>query len=220
VAQARQWGIRLQVAGLLAMVAGILWRITRHERPLFEDLMGQVFTLQFIAWIGLAAIPYLVGYVITLIHFLRARPSTRPVEHALLVAPWGVGAMLLLLAVLSGCRQQSVAQAPPTDKEWTLVSIEQQPLDSATIQRLPTLELVSAESRASGFAGCNRFAGSYTLSSGSLEFGPLALTRMACPSGMDLENRFAAVLGRVRSYRMNGERLVLVSGDTVLAELR
>lgn len=202
------------------MLVGLLWRSTRHERPMFEDVMDQVFTVQFIAWIALAAIPYLVGYVITLTHFLRARPGTRPVEHALLLAPVGVGSLLLLLAVLPGCHRQSAAATPPTDRIWTLVSIEQQPLDSAALSSPPTLQLATADNRASGFAGCNRFAGTYKLSSGALEFGPLALTRMACPSGMEVENRFAAVLGRVRSYRMNGERLVLVSGDTVLAELR
>jgi heat shock protein HslJ len=32
-----------------------------------------------------------------------------------------------------------------------------------------------------GFAGCNRFFGSYALSDSTLEIGPLGSTRMACP---------------------------------------
>jgi hypothetical protein len=171
------------------MLVGLLWRTTRHERPMFEDVMEQVFTVQFIAWIALAAVPYVVGYVITLTHFLRARPGTRAVEHALLLAPLGVGGLLLLLAVLPGCHQQSAVTTPPTDRSWTLVSIEQQPLDSTALSSPPTLQLATADNRASGFAGCNRFGGTYKLSSGALEFGPLALTRMACPSGMDVDLR-------------------------------
>ncbi|MDR5833420.1 META domain-containing protein [Caballeronia sp. LZ034LL] len=41
----------------------------------------------------------------------------------------------------------------------------------------------SGRRRASGFAGCNRFAGTYDLKDGKLSFGPLAGTRMACPGG-------------------------------------
>lgn len=46
----------------------------------------------------------------------------------------------------------------------------------------PTLVFSTAtgQRRASGFAGCNRFAGPYSLKGGALSFGPLAATRTAC----------------------------------------
>jgi heat shock protein HslJ len=37
--------------------------------------------------------------------------------------------------------------------------------------------------RVSGYAGCNRFAGTYDLKDGKVTFGPLAGTRMACAAG-------------------------------------
>jgi heat shock protein HslJ len=104
------------------------------------------------------------------------------------------------------------------DREWALRELDGQPLDSAALASPPTLLLSSAGTRASAFAGCNRLTGSYTLGSGTLEFGPLALTRMACPS-MDLETRYTAALASVRQYRVEGTQLVLLAGDRVVARL-
>lgn len=42
----------------------------------------------------------------------------------------------------------------------------------------PTLMLSSSNTQVSGNAGCNRMAGPCTLGNGTIEFGPLALTRM------------------------------------------
>ncbi|MGN6317317.1 META domain-containing protein [Trinickia sp.] len=58
------------------------------------------------------------------------------------------------------------------------------PADKAAAPTL-TLDTRSGERRASGFAGCNRFGGAYTLTSGKLGFGPLAATRMACGENAD-----------------------------------
>jgi heat shock protein HslJ len=41
----------------------------------------------------------------------------------------------------------------------------------------------SGHRQASGFSGCNRFSGTYSLKDGKLGFGALAGTRMACVSG-------------------------------------
>lgn len=106
--------------------------------------------------------------------------------------------------------------APITDRSWVLQELEGQPLDSADRQRPPTLTLTGAGTRASGFAGCNRFAGTYTLGPGTLEFGPLAMTRMACPS-IELESRYARALAAVRQYRVERDELVLEAKGTPLA---
>jgi len=50
---------------------------------------------------------------------------------------------------------------------------------------------------ASGLADCNWFSGSYTLEDKALTFGPLAMTRMACPPG-SLGERYAGYLAYVR----------------------
>ncbi|MDR5778940.1 META domain-containing protein [Caballeronia sp. LZ065] len=57
--------------------------------------------------------------------------------------------------------------------------------DAASSGQPLTLDFSTASGRrrASGFSGCNRFAGTYDLKDGKLSFGPLAGTRMACAGG-------------------------------------
>jgi heat shock protein HslJ len=123
-------------------------------------------------------------------------------------------ALLAVALLTSACQSRT----PPaiTDKQWSLQELEGQPLDSAARFKPPTLMLASAGSQVSGYAGCNRMAGSYTLRPGTLEFGPLAMTRMACPA-MDLETRFSAMMGAVRQYRVEENQLVLLADGRVLA---
>jgi heat shock protein HslJ len=81
----------------------------------------------------------------------------------------------------------------------------------------PTLLLSARDARASGFAGCNQFTGRYELSGDALRLGPLAMTRMACPDSMDLEQRYSSALEATRTYRIKGSQLELLAGDRVVA---
>jgi heat shock protein HslJ len=81
----------------------------------------------------------------------------------------------------------------------------------------PATLMFDSAGHASGFAGCNRAAGSYTIDGPTLHFNPMAMTRMACTQGMELEQAYAALLGTVRGYRFTNDTLELLSGDTVLA---
>jgi len=60
---------------------------------------------------------------------------------------------------------------------------------------------------------CNRGSGTFQTAapapdSGSLTFGPIALTRMFCPQPSD-DNKVAAALGNVRSYLLSNGQLHL-----------
>jgi heat shock protein HslJ len=75
------------------------------------------------------------------------------------------------------------------------------PADSAApnVQAI-TLDLSAAtgQRRASGFSGCNRYSGTYTLKNGLLSFGPLASTRMACAgAGGDIEGAYLDALTHI-----------------------
>jgi heat shock protein HslJ len=60
--------------------------------------------------------------------------------------------------------------------------------------------------------GCNRIAGTPTISGARLAFGPMAVTRMACPPPLDaVERRYLAALEAVRGYRVEGGKLVFVN---------
>jgi heat shock protein HslJ len=64
--------------------------------------------------------------------------------------------------------------------------------------------------RVSGFSGCNRFMGSYTLDRDSVLIGPLAGTMMACPEPqMAIEKAFLGALTGTLRHAISGDRLTL-----------
>ncbi|MCU0789558.1 MAG: META domain-containing protein [Nitratireductor sp.] len=76
--------------------------------------------------------------------------------------------------------------------------------------------------RVAGNSGCNRFTGAYEAAEdGSMQIGPLAATKMACPEPMmSVEAKFLSTLDEVRSFERDGTRLSLRGGDgEVLMEL-
>ncbi len=79
--------------------------------------------------------------------------------------------------------------APALEGEWTVAAMPGGVLEDAA----PTIAF--GDGRASGWAGVNRFMGSYALEGATLTIGPLAMTRMAGPpERMEQESRLAAAL--------------------------
>ena len=97
------------------------------------------------------------------------------------------------------------------DGEWTLVSLDGLPLPPGA--RPPTALFEGA--RVSGFGGCNRYFGQVVEKSpGVIVVGPLAATKMACPSpSIEVEDRFLAAMSRATKYSFVGGRLVLSAVD-------
>jgi heat shock protein HslJ len=106
----------------------------------------------------------------------------------------------------------------PVGVEWRLVSIGGTPAGAGANGQPATLRLDETSGRASGYAGCNQFSGSYTLSGSSLSFGPLAMTRMACAQGGELESRYTMALGQANGWKMTSTGLELRKGSTLLAK--
>ena len=155
------------------------------------------------------------------------------------IAP--LAALVTLTALLAACAlpvhtDGSAAPADPfnpaatqllDNTQWTLTGWQHAdgtaravPSGDAGAQPL-TLDLSTAtgQRHASGFSGCNRFMGSYTLKDGLLSFGMLAGTRMACigPGG-DIEPAFLDALAHIArtgvQWREPRElQLVLENGD-------
>jgi heat shock protein HslJ len=114
---------------------------------------------------------------------------------------------------------QGTAPAPLKDTDWKLVE-----LDGKAVVKLPTqqrevrLTLAGSGTRAFGFSGCNQFTGGYEHDGANLRFKQMAATMMACSSPfMELETQFLKMLGSTFSYRIEGQRLMLLSGELVHA---
>ena len=73
---------------------------------------------------------------------------------------------------------------------WKLIALGDAAVEVANQQREPHLVLNSETHRVSGFGGCNRLTGSYTLNRDSLTFGQVVGTMMACVEGMQAETTF------------------------------
>jgi putative lipoprotein len=84
-------------------------------------------------------------------------------------------------------------------------------------QREPWIELDPRSKRVTGSGGCNRISGTYESGDGTLRFGPLISTKMACPE-MGIESAFLSALGETRRYRIHGRTLELFDqGGRVIA---
>lgn len=91
---------------------------------------------------------------------------------------------------------------------WKLMQLGKGPV-TADPQREPYLTLQPEQKRVSGFGGCNRMMGSYTIAGDQLTFGQMAGTMMACPKGMETEAAFHKTLGSVARWKIVGEKLEL-----------
>jgi heat shock protein HslJ len=77
--------------------------------------------------------------------------------------------------------------------------------------------------RVSGFSGCNRFTGGYTLDGDSVVVGPLAGTMMACSDPqMAIEKTFLSGLTGALRKAISGDRLTLTSasGDVLAFQVQ
>jgi putative lipoprotein len=97
-----------------------------------------------------------------------------------------------------------------TDQMWALVALgDGSPPPAGAQGRQATMRLDSGSPRVSGFAGCNRYSGSYLLSGDSLRLGAIASTKMACPDGEALERVVLGLLPRVTTYVLTHQGLEL-----------
>ena len=142
---------------------------------------------------------------------------------------WAIALTTLMTSCSSGttATQQEVKETMATleDTLWSLHTLNGREAGAGADGRRVDLMLESESGRAAGFSGCNRYTGGYTIEEGEdgtarLRFGPAAGTMMACPEGMELEREYLQTMGRVSGYRLRGEDLELLEGDTVVATFR
>ena len=92
---------------------------------------------------------------------------------------------------------------------WALTKLSDNPVSTDAGPNAPYLQFDASTHRVSGSGGCNRVAGSYTLTGDQLSFSQMAGTMMACIQGMDTEHAFLQALGQVATYKIAGQTLVL-----------
>lgn len=88
------------------------------------------------------------------------------------------------------------------------------------VEIIPTARItmeVTADGEVSGSAACNRYLGTVVVDGSTVEFGPIATTRMACaPRPGAAEAAYVAALEDVEEGSRQGDELTLTGPDTEL----
>jgi heat shock protein HslJ len=143
--------------------------------------------------------------------------------HAVAAARCGKSALhaaaAAALVVLAACSYVTpLPDGPMIGVTWELMELDGQPVGPGANGYRATLRLDDA-GRAAGNAGCNRFAGDYSLNGREIRFGEVGMTRMYCEGFMNLEERFSAALRAARGWRIDDGVLELLADGRVLARL-
>jgi heat shock protein HslJ len=97
--------------------------------------------------------------------------------------------------------------------DWTLIDMG----GTADFAHLvPTLHF-GEDGMVSGYAGCNKFSGSYTVDGSDLTLGPLASTKMACePPASAVESAMLEALAGVSSWSIGEDGRLTLGGAVPL----
>lgn len=131
-------------------------------------------------------------------------------------------AFLFSICALACARSSQMTSKPSAYRnsiagDWTLTELGGRPAPTGAGGQHPNLRFDTDSSHVSGFAGCNRIAGSFTVDGQKLHFAPLAMTKMACIEGMELEQRFADTLARTNRYELTASGMTFFDGSTPVA---
>lgn len=116
-------------------------------------------------------------------------------------------------------RVDGAAAAPLVDTQWRLTQLGDQVVGESTGADAVGLQLQSQNPRVTGFGGCNRMFGGYSLDGDQLKFDQIGATKMACldQSRMRLEQTYFDMLSRVARWKITDNHLALL--DTAGATL-
>lgn len=118
-------------------------------------------------------------------------------------------AFLSLLVLCSCSTMKKTATLSDIDGEWTIAKINGQPLQIQDGGQQPFIGFDTNSGRIYGNSGCNRIISSLDRQAkpGSIRFGHIGSTMMACPD-METESKVLAALSEVRSYKKEGKNAI------------
>jgi putative lipoprotein len=135
---------------------------------------------------------------------------------------WIFGLIMLLGVVACAPDEAGVAETPMepavetgsmkpdvtlTNTYWKLVE-----LNGGAVKPGEGKELhmtLRGDDQVAGYAGCNQFTGSVTVTGDGLSFGPIASTRRMCQDVMQQEDAFLQALENAHRFSISGEDLAV-----------
>lgn len=123
-----------------------------------------------------------------------------------------------LCVMLFSCSTTKKMGATAMNGEWNVVNIKGEAITPSS--ETPFIGFDMSDNRIYGFTGCNRMTGTLSpeeVKNGTIDFGRIACTRMACPDSK-YENMFLGVLGEIKKIKNDGKNIRLCddSGNTII----
>jgi heat shock protein HslJ len=135
-----------------------------------------------------------------------------------------ISRVIAIFALTSACTPpQNSALSPVSFRaavagtEWELHELHGAAAPLGAGGRRATISFDPDTARVAGFAGCNRYFGTYGLDGGALRFSAVGMTKMACAEGMTLEQQLAAALEATRRYELGDRELTLFDDTRAVA---
>ena len=94
-----------------------------------------------------------------------------------------------------------------TNTYWRLVELNGGAVSPGEGRELHMI--LRGEDQVGGYAGCNQFTGSMTVTGDGLSVGPIASTRRMCQGVMEQEDAFLQALESAHRYSISGEDLAI-----------
>jgi heat shock protein HslJ len=144
--------------------------------------------------------------------------SEDKMEKRTLFIGWAMSMVTLLFSCHASADVAMPATANIEDTKWQLVEVSNESISPLAGEKRPHILLDSSQKKATGFAGCNNFFGSYEIDDIALKFGPLGSTRMSCPDlQLSLETEVFKALDKTSGWEIKDDVLFFLDGDDILA---
>ena len=121
-----------------------------------------------------------------------------------------------ILVTIAGCSPKLAPDSNWGYQKWVLIEMKEVPVQQSGGRGDAYLEYVPNDKKFSGFGGCNRINGNYTLSkNSSIRFTDVISTKMSCPD-LAFETTLLGTLSEVNRYEITDNNMLLKKDNRVL----
>lgn len=111
----------------------------------------------------------------------------------------------------------NVKKTPFYTTKWNLVGEDNTLIKGFNGENV-SISFDEQQHTANGYAGCNHFSSSLIIDETVVKFGPIASTKMACPSSK-VEDSFLKLLKEANRFDIKGKELYLYKNNILLLKL-
>lgn len=123
-----------------------------------------------------------------------------------------ISGLFIVFATLGCAKETMKPDVTLTNTYWKLVELNGAAVEPGEDKELHMI--LRGDDQVGGYAGCNQFTGSMTVTGDGISFGPIASTRRMCAEGMKQEDAFLQALETAQRFSISGEDLAIESAGS------